>query len=466
MTSDAGDRDELDLAARILERVVAGSPGADVEVSVDRDRVGLTRFANSFIHQNVAEDTLRVGLRVHAGGRTVTCASTVVGEDGVGALVTRALDAAAIAPRDPGWPGVAPPAPVPAVPTIDAATRDATPDDRARRVRDFVAAGAGLETAGYCRTDHWRGAFVNSADHRAAGERADVGLAGIVRHNGADGVARVAGGRLADVDGARLGARAAAKARAGTDPDELAPGHYEVVLEPTAVVDILESLAMWAFNAKAVAERRSVLRIGEAQFDPSVRLADDAPAAGVPYDAEGTPTARVVLVDSGTTAAVTHDRRTAAVAGTVSTGNSIGSPSFGSIARHLVLSPPAGGEGAASEVDGPVNDSSTAELVAGVERGVLVTDFWYTRVLDPRTLAVTGLTRNGVWAIERGEVTRPLRNFRFTQAYAGALMPGAVLGVGRTASVVPGDAYAASMPWWTAPALRLATWHFTGGASG
>ena len=63
---------------------------------------------------------------------------------------------------------------------------------------------------------------------------------------------------------------------------------------------------------------------------------------------------------------------------------------------------------------------------------MLVTDFWYTRVLDPRTLALTGLTRNGVWLIEDGEVTRPLRNFRFTQAYAQALMPGNVLGVGRT----------------------------------
>ena len=87
-------------------------------------------------------------------------------------------------------------------------------------------------------------------------------------------------------------------------------------------------------------------------------------------------------------------------------------------------------------------------------------------MLDPRTLVQTGLTRNGVWLIEGGEVTRPLRNFRFTQAYAQALMPGNVLGVGRTATALPGDTYSAAMPWWTAPALQLAAWHFTGGASG
>ena len=125
-----------------------------------------------------------------------------------------------------------------------------------------------------------------------------------------------------------------------------------------------------------------------------------------------------------------------------------------------------GGPGAADEVPGPVVDSAAAALVAQVERGVLVSDFWYTRVLDPRTIAMTGLTRNGVWLIEDGEVTTPLRNFRFTQSYVQALTPGAVLGVGDVATVLPGDTYSASMPWWTTPALRLASWNFTGGASG
>ena len=76
------------------------------------------------------------------------------------------------------------------------------------------------------------------------GESADVGLAGIARRPGSDGVARAASGRLADIDGAVLGARAAAKANAGVDPIELPPDRYEVVLEPTAVADILEAFSM------------------------------------------------------------------------------------------------------------------------------------------------------------------------------------------------------------------------------
>ena len=242
------------------------------------------------------------------------------------------------------------------------------------------------------------------------------------------------------------------------------PDRYEVVLEPSAVADLLEAYSYYAFNAKAVAEQRSFLRLGEAQFDAAVTLYDDGPAAGVAWDADGTPARRVDLVVAGTTVGLTHDRRTAAAAGATSTGNGIGSVSFGAMARHLVLA--AAGGPAATEVDGPVVDSSAAALVAAVERGVLVTDFWYTRVLDPRTIAMTGLTRNGVWLIEDGEVTAPLRNFRFTQSYAQALMPGAVLGVGAVAVALPGDTYSASMPWWTAPALRLASWNFTGGASG
>ena len=141
------------------------------------------------------------------------------------------------------------------------------------------------------------------------------------------------------------------------------------------------------------------------------------------------------------TASLTHDLRTAAVVGAESTGHGVGAPSFGALARHLV--PRAGGRrhGAVAEVEGPIVDAAAAELVAGVERGILVTDLWYTRVLDPRTLVVTGLTRNGVWLIEGGEVVQALRNFRFTQSYAEALMPGSVRGVGRVAHAVPGDTY-------------------------
>lgn len=98
-----------------------------------------------------------------------------------------------------------------------------------------------------------------------------------------------------------------------------------------------------------------------------------------------------------------------------------------------------------------------------MHRGVLVTDHWYTRVLDPRTLVMTGLTRNGIWLIENGQIVRPVRNLRFTQSYPEALGPGAVLGIGRQ-GVRLASRYEDSST--VVPALRLASWNFTGGASG
>ena len=235
----------------------------------------------------------------------------------------------------------------------------------------------------------------------------------------------------------------------------------------TAVADILESVAAAGFNGKLVNERRSFVRLGEDQFDPAITLVDDPLAIGLEYDNEGTPRQRLVLVDRGTTVSLTHDRRSAAEAGADSTGHAAETPfSWGPAARHLGLLPSGAATDVANEVEGPVADSSVAELLAGVERGVLVSDFWYTRMLDPRTLAITGLTRNGVWLIEDGSVTRPLRNFRFTQSYAQALMPGNVKAVGRTSTPVPGDTYTATAPRWSCPALHLASWNFTGGASG
>jgi predicted Zn-dependent protease len=161
-----------------------------------------------------------------------------------------------------------------------------------------------------------------------------------------------------------------------------------------------------------------------------------------------------------------HDRRSAVQAGTSSTGHAVpGGAVTGAFAPNLALLASANGASGPArvpgEAEGPAADEAVADLVARVGRGLLVTDNWYTRVLDPRTLVLTGLTRNGVWLIENGEVTRPVQNLRFTQSYPLALAAGAVLGVGTHAVAVP-------FGWGSmrAPALRLASWNFTGNASG
>ncbi|HEX6659436.1 MAG TPA: DNA gyrase modulator, partial [Ilumatobacter sp.] len=112
---------ERDLAATAVELASAALPGAEVEAAADRHRLALTRFANSVIHQNVAEDVTRVRVRIHHDGRSAAVSSTVIDEPGLRALVERASEAVKVAPRDPGWPGVAQPAQLGVTPTVDAA---------------------------------------------------------------------------------------------------------------------------------------------------------------------------------------------------------------------------------------------------------------------------------------------------------------------------------------------------------
>ena len=471
--------EELDIASRVLDLVrQRGGAALEAAVRVDRSSLALTRFANSAIHQNVADETTTVRLQVHADGRTATGSTSRTGDDGLRDLVGRVLGAVRVAPVDAGWPGLAPAAPPAGEPGYDPATADAGPDERAARVRAFVEAAGGLETAGYCRTTTWTVGFAHSAGQAAWSRTTEAALDGIARGGGGvDGVARIAGVRLADLDGHALGARAAAKARAGVDPVELPPDRYPVVLEPGAVADLLLNLALYGFNGKSYAERRSFVELGAEQFDPKVTIVDDPVNPDHPgwaFDAEGTPKRRLTLVDAGTTVAVAHDRRTAAKVGgdAVSTGHAMpGGASFGAVPLNLGLLPAAGADGPALGADGPGTgadtpaevDPAAADLVRGLERGLLVTDLWYTRVLDPKSLVVTGLTRNGVWLVEDGVPTRPVRNLRFTQSYPRALAPGAVRGVGRSATLLPTGW---GTGWWSAPALHLASWNFTGGASG
>lgn len=475
--------DELQIAAKVVElvRELAGR-AAEAKVNVRHRALALSRFANSAIHQNVAEAVTGVRLRLHLDGRTASGSTTVTSVDGLRSLVERTLAAARVTPPDPGWAGLTLPAALHISAGhpgsgeqsglafgFDEATARATPAERAERIRAFVDAAGGLETAGYCRTEYVSAAFANTAGQAVDGRTVDAAMDGIARDGGIDGVARLATSRLADLDGAALGARAAAKARAAVGPIELPPGEYEVVLEPTAVADLLQNFAVFGFNGKSFAQKQTFAELGKEQFDPSVTIVDDPlgsrgePAPGLPFDDEGTPARSLVMVREGITRGVAHDRTSALEAGAESTGHAgPTSRSWGPYPAHLRLE--AGPAPVTGIADGPAAVAESARpFVARMRRGLLVTDLWYTRVLDPKTLVVTGLTRNGVWLVEDGEITRPVGNLRFTQSYPQALGPGRVLGIGAESVLLPdswGDAR------YAAPTLHLASWKFTGNASG
>jgi predicted Zn-dependent protease len=443
------------LADRVVELVQkheAGDRTIEANVRVSRTRHGLTRFANSFIHQHVGEDTVSIGLTIAVDGRTATAATTDTRDDALRDLVGATIASASLQPVDPYWPGATPPAEVTAEGNFDEATAMAEPGQRAELVRTFVDAGPGLRAAGYLDTEGTWSAFASTAGQRASGRTSRATIDGIHQTDTSAGSAHQTSVKLADLDAVVVGERAADRARRSADFTDLDPGEYEVVLGNEAVSTILTFLAFYGFNAKQHLEGQSFAVLGEQQFDPAITIHEDPTdprATTLPFDAEGSPKRRFTLVDRGVTSTLAHDRRTARRMETETTGSAVaGGEGFGAMPTTVVLQP---------------GTTPAAELVRGVERGLLVTQFHYCRVLDPKSQVVTGLTRNGTFLVEDGEVVGAVGNLRFTQSFVTALAPGNVVAIGDDDRYADGEFGAGVV---IAPSLRLARWNFTGGAKG
>ena len=437
----------IELASHVLDKV---GDRAEAEVVVSGGVSALTRFANSFIHQNVAEEGYEVSLRVAVDGRVNSATTTSL--DNIDGFVDNAIDVASMQRVDESWPGVTPPLDITDPKHYDSATAEATPADRAGKVADFVAAGPGMRGAGFCETLGHNVAFVNTAGHRAFGRYTRATIDGIHQIEGSAGSGHATSTRIGDLDGSVVGSLAADRATRGLDSFDLKPGEYEVVLAPECVGTIGIFLSFYGFNGKQHAEGQSFVEIGETQFDASINLYDDANdprALGVGFDAEGTPRQRLELVTNGVTMGIAHDRRTAAKADTHSTGHGDpGSEQWGPLPTHCFL------EEGTKSVD---------EMIASVERGLYVSTFNYCRVLDPKALAVTGLTRNGTFMIENGKITGAVSNMRFTQSFVDALAQGRVHAIGNDARFADSEFGPGFMH---VPSIQLEGWNFTGGAAG
>lgn len=437
----------IEIASRILDHV---GNRAEAEVVVTGGGSALTRFANSFIHQNVAEEGHEVLLRVAVDGRVNSAATTNV--EGLDEFVDNTIGIASLQRVDENWPGLTEPMDVVDPHHFDEATAAADPDERASVVAGFVEAAPDMLAAGYCETMGHDVAFVNTEGHRTFGHYTRATVDGIQQTGGAAGSGHGTSQRLGDLDGAAIGAIAAERAGRGVDAFDVKPGEYRVVLGPEAVATIGIFLAYYGFNGKSHAEGQSFAELGEKQFDASINIYDDVHdprGLGLGFDAEGTPRRRLDLVKTGVTSAVAHDRRTALKAGVSPTGHgSPGSEVYGPMPMNVFL------EGGSTSVDA---------MIADVDRGLYVATFNYCRALDPKALTVTGLTRNGTFMIENGEITGAVTNLRFTQSFVEALAQGRVRAIGNDARFADSEFGPAMLH---VPSLQLDAWNFTGGASG
>jgi PmbA protein len=433
--------------ARALETLetALGVGGADeVQSLLWAQRGGLTRFAESVIHQHTERANAGVEVRVFDAKRSGTVATNRL--DAVRAAGAQALEIARLSPPDelfPGLPGDGGASLVPGE-RFDEATAAATPGWRAKRVAEAARAAGDRPAAGFFSTDEVEVALANTRGVRRYARFSVASFTCLIRSEDGTAHHESSAWRAGDLDLSRIAGELAEWADRGRGAGALDAGSYPVVLMPLAVGELVTYLGYMGFGAKDLINGESfyVNRTGERVASDLLTIADDVghPASlGTPFDMEGVWRQRVGLIEKGVAVQPVYDSRTAAEAGTTTTGHASGSNEFGPYTANLVVEP---------------GDRSPEQLVEGMERGLLVHRFWYVNVVDQREAVLTGMTRDGLFAIEDGRVTRPVRNLRFTQNVLTALE--GCTGVGR-------DLHSIYSDWGSAvvPSLRLESFNFT-----
>ena len=396
---------------KIIDTVLrlARSTGArETEVHVDEVADALTRFANNAVHQNVAEHGLTVSIRTVLDGRTARATTNRIDEDSLRAAIDASLSLAHSQPKDPRLLPLAGPQRYRSVQRFVKQTAALTPEDRAHAVRRAcdLAVKRGQTAAGIFSSGQSQTAIGNSRSLFAAYRETHAEFSITMQEEPAASWAKANSASVFDIDSQELAERASEKAHRATRARELSPGRYTVVLEPAAVLD-LAGFLFYDFSATALADKRSCLnhRMGKQIFGKNITITDDVYhplQLGAPFDGEGIPRQRVLLVDRGVPKNLVYARAAAKAAGKKPTGHGFPLPNeYGEAPMNLVFS---GG------------NSSLDEMIASTDRGLLVTRLWYIREVDPYEKIMTGMTRDGLFLLENGRVTSAVRNFRFNQS--------------------------------------------------
>ncbi len=396
-------------AERAAAEAFRHARGTSAELLIEWQASGSARFSNNAITQNVSTRTESVTVRLVDGKRQGKAETTTLSPPAIARAVQRAKDVLDHAHDDEDTlPLAEPPQQHHSVDAFSVRTAETGPDERARIVQRLVAR---------CRDESLTASGLVAARSQAVAYANSTGLTGYhcwteasasITAAGGDGVEGWAEVLSVDADRIDVDAlleEAVSTALSGRNPGEIQTGTYHVVLAPAAVSELMLFWTWLGSGAKAYQEDRSYVsgKLGQKLFSSLFTVWDDAYhplAPGLPFDFEGLPRQRVLLVDEGVPCAVVHDRVTARRGGVLSTGHSLPQPNTsGPMALNIVV-----GSG----------QKSMDELVKEVDRGLLVKRFHYSNALDPKKLSLTGMTRSGLFRIEGGEVAGPVKNMRFT----------------------------------------------------
>jgi predicted Zn-dependent protease len=433
-----------DEALRICETVLAHAREAgaeDASVSLTGSLESHARFADNRITTSGRAEDLDVTATVWVGRRRGAATGNDAGAEALKRIADEAVRIARVSPVHREYVPTLGPLEYPESRGFAAATADV----------DLAARAAALDAAlAACRAAKVTGAGFHTAQ---ALTRAAATANGNRRHfrssecsfsltaRSADGTGSGYFSRdhfdLARLDVRGIAEQAVSKAVRSRQPKAIEPGVYPVILEAQAVSDLIRFLTN-SFDARTAEEGRSAFsgkegktRVGEALFDKRINLYSD-PAhgdlPGAPATGEGIPAARLSLVKGGVIDNLEYSR-------------------FWAQQRKREPTP------------GPVNyimesaqpPATMDDMIKGTTRGLLVSRFWYVRLVDPRTIVLTGLTRDGLWWVEDGQVRHPVRNLRFNQSVLAMLAPWNVEAIGAPQRLSP----------FMAPPLKLRSFTFT-----
>ncbi|MDQ3881365.1 MAG: TldD/PmbA family protein [Chloroflexota bacterium] len=432
----------------LLERTLRHSDADQTEVLYLAQDDALTRFANSQIHQNVAEHDRSVQVRVIHEQRTGVASTNRLDEASLRAVVERAIEISRLAAPNANAPRLPEPGGEhdPELGYV-ARTAEADPQERGRGAQAVIAAGEphGLTVSGSFATGTSTVAVANSHGVRRYHRSTRAALVTVMLDGAATGYANAGSTDVADIDTEALGREAADKAVRSRGAEELEPGEYEVVLEEYAVATVLEYLSFIGFSGLAYQEDRSFMELGKQVMGENVSIWDDGcDPSGIPspIDYEGAAKQRVDLIERGVARAVVHDAATAHRAGVPSTGHGLPAPNvYGPFAWNLFMAP---------------GESSKDEMLSSMARGIWVTRFHYVNPVHPKKAVLTGMTKDGTFLVENGRFVKPILNFRFTQAILEAFSD--MQAISRQTRLLPGDFVGAIR----APAVKIGRFNFTG----
>jgi predicted Zn-dependent protease len=399
----------------LTDGILARSTADQTEVVVLAGDEYLTRFANSTIHQNVAETDSEVRIRVVVGNRVGVATTNNLDDEALTRTLENALSIARLQPENPDFKSLPSPQPIPEMTSFSQATANCTPEQRANGAGAIclMAREAGVVASGALTTSLFETGVANSLGVFGHFITTYAEINTVIMSDTSAGYASDMALDVNDLDYEAIGREAVEKCLRSQNPRTLEPGEYTVILEPYAVQDFIQMMAYTGFSAVAMQEGRSFMagKIGQQIVDPRVSIWDDGQdRRGLPwpFDFEGVPKQRVDLIEKGVARGVVYDSyRAGKEEGKSSTGHALPAPNpFGPFPMNAFFGP---------------GDATLEEMISSTERGLYVTRFHYTRPVEPTKVVVTGMTRDGTFLIENGKIAYPVKNLRFTQSYLEAL---------------------------------------------